>query len=51
MTIPLGFALGAVAHPEGDPGIGIALVPLGAATLLYALVGITIGVWRAPAEP
>jgi hypothetical protein len=46
VAMPLGFALGAVAHPEGDPGPGILLAPLGALALLYALVRITVAVWR-----
>lgn len=46
LAMPLGFALGAWNHPEGDPGPGVLLVPLGALALLYALVRITIRVWR-----
>jgi hypothetical protein len=50
-ALPIGFALGAVAHPEGDPSIGIALVPIGALALLYALGRTTIAMWRAPSRP
>ena len=30
MLMPLGFLLGAIAHPEGDPSFGIVLAPVGA---------------------
>jgi hypothetical protein len=46
VAMPLGFALGAVAHPEGDPGVGIFLAPPGALALLYVLVRATIATWR-----
>ncbi len=36
--LPAGFFLGGVAFYSGDPGIGIALVPPGAACLLLAVV-------------
>lgn len=45
--LPAGFALGAIAHPEGDPGAGIVLAPIGAAVLLYALVRTAFALWRA----
>ena len=35
VLMPLGFALGGAWHYEGDPGLGIALAPLGALLLLY----------------
>ncbi len=37
--VPLGFALGAIGHSEGDPGIGIACLPVGALLVLFGLVG------------
>ena len=37
ILLPLGFFLGAIQHPEGDPGLPIALSPIGAACLLAAL--------------
>lgn len=46
IALPLGFGLGVIAHPEGDPGLGIFLVPIGAAALLYALARIVIALWR-----
>ncbi len=30
VLLPLGFLLGGIRHPEGDPGFGIVLVPAGA---------------------
>ena len=44
--IPLGFALGAIGHPESDPGIAIFLVPPGAACLLVALAWTALRAWR-----
>lgn len=35
VLLPLGFFLGGLAHPEGDPGLGIWLAPLGAAFLAW----------------
>lgn len=45
-TMPLGFALGAFAHPESDPGVGIFLVPVGACALIAALTRIAFAVWK-----
>jgi len=38
VLMPLGFFLGGILNAEGDPSLGIALVPLGALFLLVALV-------------
>ncbi len=38
VLMPLGFFLGGVLNSEGDPSLGIALVPAGAALLVVALV-------------
>lgn len=46
VCIPLGFALGAIAHPEGDPSLGIALVPIGAFALVAALAHTVYRAWR-----
>jgi len=40
VVMPAGFLLGGISIYEGDPGLAIALVPLGA-TLLIAAVGMT----------
>jgi len=46
VLMPLGFVAGAVAHPEGDPSLGIILVPLGAAFLFVALGRVVLAAWR-----
>jgi hypothetical protein len=38
VLMPLGFFLGGILNSEGDPSLGIALVPAGAVLLLVALV-------------
>ena len=38
VLMPLGFFLGGLLNSEGDPSLGIVLVPLGALFLLVALV-------------
>ncbi len=38
VLMPLGFFLGGILNSEGDPSLGIALVPVGAALLIVALV-------------
>jgi hypothetical protein len=40
LLIPGGFLLGGLAPYEGDPGIGVWLVPLGAALLLVAVARV-----------
>ena len=37
ILLPVGFFLGGVAFYEGDPGVGIVIVPIGAVVLLVAL--------------
>ena len=44
--LPLGFALGAIAHPEGDPGIGVVLAPVGGLALLWALLQVALSASR-----
>jgi Na+-driven multidrug efflux pump len=38
VLMPLGFFFGGVLNSEGDPSLGIALVPIGAVLLIVALV-------------
>src|SRR5262245_28611141 len=38
VLMPLGFFLGGILNSEGDPSLGIALVPVGAGLLVVALV-------------
>ena len=44
ILLPLGFFLGGLAHPEGDPGLGIWLAPLGAILLAWTALKSTFGV-------
>lgn len=44
--LPLGFALGAIAHPEGDPGIGVLLAPVGGVALLWGLLQVALSASR-----
>ncbi len=37
--MPLGFLLGGILNTEGDPSLGIVLVPVGGALLLVGLIG------------
>ncbi|MEO0325883.1 MAG: hypothetical protein AAF447_23235 [Myxococcota bacterium] len=46
VLMPAGFALGAIAHPEGDPSWPIVLVPLGALALLVGLGRMARAAWR-----
>jgi hypothetical protein len=46
LFVPVGFALGPIGHTETDPGIGIALVPVGACAVLIALAWTAIRAWR-----
>ncbi|EAU63192.1 hypothetical protein STIAU_7795 [Stigmatella aurantiaca DW4/3-1] len=48
-AIPLGFLLGGIAHPEGDPSLGIFLTPLGALLVLHTVAAQTFAAWRGPA--
>ena len=43
LLLPLGFLLGGILNAEGDPSLGIALVPIGALLLLVGLVLAAIG--------
>jgi hypothetical protein len=45
--IPLGFFLGGVTTYAGDPGLGVVLVPIGAALLLAAVLCVLVAL-RAP---
>jgi hypothetical protein len=46
LSVPVGFGLGAIGHPEGDPSVLVFLVPLGALALIYALTRTAIAAWR-----
>ena len=42
VLMPLGFLLGGVWHPEGDPGVGIWLVPPGALMVIFGTIGTAL---------
>lgn len=42
LALPLGFALGAIGHPEGDPGLAIWLVPPAGLALVAALTRVAL---------
>jgi hypothetical protein len=42
VLMPLGFFLGGVLNSEGDPSLGILLVPVGALFLIVALVRVAL---------
>lgn len=48
VLMPLGFALSAFGHPEGDPSVAIFAVPIGALALLAGLAQLAYAAWRAP---
>jgi len=50
VVLPAGFFLGGVQFYAGDPGLGILLVPVGAALLLTAIFLVARGAWT-PARP
>lgn len=50
VLLPLGFFLGGVRFHAGDPGVGVALAPLGAALLLTAVWRLARGI-RTTASP
>src|SRR5215471_9020543 len=43
VLMPLGFFLGGVLNSEGDPSLGILLVPVGALSLIVALARAALG--------
>ena len=46
LLIPAGFALGAIAPHEGDPGWPVVLVPIGGALLVAGLIRTAWRAWR-----
>ncbi|MFI5308455.1 MAG: hypothetical protein ACHQ53_13945 [Polyangiales bacterium] len=46
VLIPAGFLLGGAVTYDGDPGVGVLLVPLGAPLLLLALLLLSRQSWR-----
>ncbi len=50
VLMPLGFFLGGLFPSEGDPWLGVLLVPPGALLLLIGVVLIILSAWRAKDE-
>lgn len=50
VVMPAGFFLGGVVIHDGDPGVGVALVPVGALLLLFGVFGAARAFGRVPAE-
>ncbi len=48
VLLPAGFFLGGIGHGEGDPSLGILLVPIGAALMLIA---VALVAWSATGTP
>ena len=48
ICMPAGFALGGAWYWDGDPGLGIALVPVGGVALIYACIRLW---WASGGEP
>jgi hypothetical protein len=46
VLLPLGFFLGGIAHPEGDPSLAIWLAPIGAVLLVYVATVHALDAWR-----
>jgi membrane protein DedA with SNARE-associated domain len=42
ILLPAGFFLGGIVIYDGDPGLGVWLVPIGAALLFYSIVRIAL---------
>lgn len=50
LFLPLGFVLGGASARDGDPGVGILFVPLGAGFLLIGVLAATFSVWSGSSE-
>jgi hypothetical protein len=42
ILMPVGFFLGGIVIYDGDPGLGVWLVPIGAALLFYSIARISL---------
>lgn len=49
-VLPLGFLLGGIAHPEGDPSAGILLAPIGAVLVAIVALDHALRSWRGVQE-
>lgn len=50
ILMPAGFFLGGLFVYDGDPGLGVFLVPPGALLLFIAVASTVVGVWKATAD-
>jgi membrane protein DedA with SNARE-associated domain len=46
ILLPAGFFLGGIVIYDGDPGLGVWLVPIGAALLFYSIARIALDLSR-----
>jgi len=46
ILLPVGFFLGGIVIYDGDPGVGVWLVPIGAALLFYGIARIALDLSR-----
>ena len=44
--VPLGFLAGAIGHPEGDPSLGVLLVPVGGLLVIASLIALAVASFR-----
>ena len=47
VLLPVGFLLAGIWHPEGDPGWGIWLVPVGALSVIFGVVALALSARQA----
>ena len=50
ILMPLGFFLGGLVIHDGDPGLGVVLVPVGGFLLMYAVFAVAVAVSRTRSE-
>jgi len=50
LLLPAGFFLAGIRFYAGDPGVGVALVPIGAVLMLYAAIDVARRLGAAPAK-
>ena len=46
ILMPLGFFLGGIVIHDGDPGLGVVLVPIGGFLLMYAVFAVAVAINR-----
>jgi hypothetical protein len=48
VLMPVGFGLAGIWHPEGDPGVFIWLVPIGALLLVFGAISFALSTLKRP---